>query len=478
VSEPTSRLQRRQAERAAHTRRLRRIRYASVALLAAATMVASILVATSGHGSHNPPPVARPNACAPAVASLTTLPVGVASGDIFGTATTAELDGYMHTTATLDLDHVRVDFGLSTAQWKAGGQYHWQTFCRVARAASRQGLKVHAILDQFPAWMKQSPKALAQACLSFAKTFAGSNVSAIEFENEPNVKPEYAHHPDVYMARYTACYHSVHQVALTSHWNVVFEPGGTAPVGTEDATDVRPDTWYQNLYGFGLANMSCNTTLHPYDWPMTVTPKDPAWHQVSAVHAIMARNHRGRCRIDITEMGFPTDGGNRPPATARYPEWHDSQPVSVLNQARFTMDALHSWFPLYKAGITGAFDVYTLIDNPRVDGTEGHFGIYFAYQGNPLIPGSPKATPLPERGTDGPASTAAAIQTFLAGHAPQSPPLKVVKSQARRPAGPGPRPNRHTLITTSHYDIVRLPENTGAPAHRHLEVMQWRTIQL
>lgn len=333
--------------------------------------------------------------------------VNVATGDVFAGAGPTAIGRYFAAAAKIGFQGVRTDFHVSDG---------WATGRLITAAAAKYGLKVRAIIDGFPSGTLTATEA-RKACKSFADTFKGSDViTVVEFINEPNARSAFYGHPERYLNLYAPCYEAI----AASGWQVKVETGATSPVGETNPTDgMTAPAWFTGLYAAGLAHYGCNQGMNPADWPRTVTRGDPNWKQISTVHDIMVAHGKGQCQLDIAEMGFPTGGGDFPPATVRYPQWKPLQPVSVVNQARFIEDTLKAAYNLHLQGIVGSVGIYQLIDNtraqvldPSVASTEAHFGILYAAGNNPLAPGKPKC----QRLGNAQFCAASTIATFIADH--------------------------------------------------------------
>jgi hypothetical protein len=243
-------------------------------------------------------------------------------------------------------------------------------------------------------------------CASFAQTFARTNVTTAEFMNEPSANKAFYSQGNrhLYLDAFIACWHGIRSVP-DAHIQLV--PGATAAVGTTNPVDgVRGSEWYNWLYAHGLAKYSCDVAMNLYDWPLGVydtkpaalaqSPNDPNILQAIQVHNTQRHYGRGRCRVDIEEIGWPTGGGEgslRTPSI-RYDAYpNHPQAVDNATQALNIKDALSVCYDWSKRGIVGDCGIYSAVDNvqPLASGTERHFGLYTAkYRGNPVVPGSMK----------------------------------------------------------------------------------------
>jgi hypothetical protein len=367
--------------------------------LAAAALTILAAAACTNAGSAPPPsgPTPSASATAPHVhRTLGTLPVTIATGDIFAGATAADVDQYMEAVARLNVTAIRTDF------LPDRGSSPWDDAKTISSVADSYGLKVHAILfpDQVP-----SIQEATDTCHDFAKHFAGSNITSVEFMNEPSAKKAfYAPRDRInYLRPYHACREAIMLVAHAQSWNVNVEPGATSAVGTTNPTDgVRATEWYESLYKLGLAKDACNVAMNVYDWPLgvyntdnaakTKTPDDPNFRQVKEVHDTMVRYGRGSCRVDMAEVGWPTGGADSVRTVEQIYASYPSQPQAVDNavQALNIGDALQAWYHWYRQGIAGGLGIYSAVDNAAVDGTEANFGVYAAREGDPVLPGDPK----------------------------------------------------------------------------------------
>ncbi|HEX3082043.1 MAG TPA: hypothetical protein VHQ86_02210 [Candidatus Saccharimonadia bacterium] len=285
--------------------------------------------------------------------------VGFSTGDVFGSMAPGKVDTYFANLAKTGVHLVRIDVKMSDVERVQGGVPDWGESDTVVQSATRHGLWVHAILDSQPGWATDtscrtdswrcapagSPTEVgtgAYEFVQFAKAAASrycSSLRTAEVLNEANAMSSYWGNPGAYGRLYIATYQAIQSGCPTAR----VSPSGTAAVGTSNPDEgYRPDEWYTRLCAEpGYAQVGTIASLHPYTWPESPSGSDTdsQWTQLLAVNEVLKTN----CQItspvlDISEMGWPTGGGNGPSADVRYPRWRPNQSVTPYRQAQFLAD--------------------------------------------------------------------------------------------------------------------------------------------
>lgn len=196
----------------------------------------------------------------------------------------------------------------------------WKLIDRVMAAAASRGMVVDAIVDNAPAWARDSVPhipctvqppfdlgAYARFAAQLARRYPYSVLRAVELENSPNVAGVWpTPDPCAYATLMKTAYPRIKRV----NKRVIVLNGGLGGVRSL-GKDIPGDVFFAGLYRYGAQGSFDAVSFHPYSYPCSPSEscsKERSWDRLPDVRKTMVRNGDGAKKIWATEFGAPTDG--------------------------------------------------------------------------------------------------------------------------------------------------------------------------
>ena len=274
----------------------------------------------------------KPSAGSAAGSAITPTPhVGNRDGFVFGidyadqlpADTSAQVTAGLGDAVTVGAGWIRVDLAWSRVEPRRG-TWDWSSFDRTTAAAQRAGLKVLAILDQPPAWARQSscanevwcPPASDADFAAFAgeavRRYPSNLVAGWEIWNEENLADYWPGGPDP--AAYTALLQATSTAIRVTQPEAEIVLGGLAVAGSDGVTLSAADFVSEVAKRGGLGSVSA-IAYHPYTFPKSPTGSS-AFAAIGtgsdSIAAVLDRYGQSSMPIWLTETGAPVSdaGGN------------------------------------------------------------------------------------------------------------------------------------------------------------------------
>ncbi len=238
------------------------------------------------------------------------------------------------------------------------GEWHWSAADRILDEAERRELKLVARLGGVPAWARAAthdpqtdgpPLDLAQwtrYCEMLAQRYK-SRITAYQIWNEPNLSREWGGElpaPAAYVELLAACSSAIRRADPQA----ILISAGLAPTGTDDATAMPDDIYFDHLYRNNFQQHIDVLGVHaPGFAPPEIGPDDTqalhrwfTFRRVEDLRKIMLRHGDAARQMAILEFGYTTD--------TIHPEyaWFS---VSEAEQAEFILRAyeyvIANWRP-------------------------------------------------------------------------------------------------------------------------------------
>ncbi|MCY3573025.1 MAG: beta-galactosidase [Chloroflexi bacterium] len=242
------------------------------------------------------------------------------------------------------------------------GEWHWSAAERILDAAERRELKLVARLGGVPAWARPEshgtvkdgpPLDLARwagYCEKVAQRFAG-RVAAYQIWNEPNLSREWGGdkpEPAAYVELLAACSKAIRRVDPQA----ILISAGLAPTGTNDATAMPDDIYFDHLYRNSFQTYINVVGVHaPGFVPPEIGPDDPqaaqrwfTFRRVEDLRKIMLRHGDAARQMAILEFGYTTDTTN--PDYTWFSVSEDEQAEFILRAYDYAIANWRNWVGL------------------------------------------------------------------------------------------------------------------------------------
>ncbi len=238
-------------------------------------------------------------------------------------ADAASLSRQFDLMAPMKVRWVRVDIDWSAIESNAG-QYDWTTSDLIVDEARARGIQVLAVLAYSPTWAVANPQAeratygrpadvstYTRFVRDAVTRYAARGVHTWEIWNEPNTSKFWPPGPDV--GEYGRLFRAAAEVIRSLDPTATLLIGGLSPEWDGPTADMEPADYLERLYDDGAVQLADAVAVHPYNFPSF--PMDSyqrtagGFHDLPALHALMARRGDGNKKIWITEFGAPTGTG-------------------------------------------------------------------------------------------------------------------------------------------------------------------------
>jgi hypothetical protein len=339
---------------------------------------------------------------APSVQAGTRYEVGLNTSATLLWMRPGELHQRLDTIKRLGTTWIRVDFNWHLIQPDGPTEYHWQMYDKVVKEATREHLKILAVIGYTPAWAREPRCAalvkneeLARKCNprssqefgrfagAAARRYSTQNVRGWEIWNEINrtaywksiqpngtlfVSPRsyarFANAAAAQIRKYTD------GAVITGGLSPLFEPSKT--------TGMRQSDYLKQLLPLLDIKLFHGIAIHPYSWPARPTKKavynafytvnngKPAYNLRTIMHLCGWE----RKQIWGTEYGASTKGIRKVTRPTRH---NRPDHVSEYEQARIVEQGIVSW---YKKPNVGPLFVHSDSDRwLKTQKNEGGFGL-------------------------------------------------------------------------------------------------------
>lgn len=308
-------------------------RYGIAAVLVAAVVAGSALVATGTTAAGAAEPAATPQ---PAV--------GVNAHLLWSDWTDAQRITALDKFAAAGISWIRLDIGWASVEYRGRGVYEeWflQRIGTVLDAARARGIAVTAILWSTPPWAGGGPTNAVPAASDYASIarfmasrFRGK-VAAWEVWNEPNLSSFWA---SASAADYAALVRAAYPAFKAG------DPGTSVVIGGVSEAD---DPWLAQMYAAGVSGSYDVLAPHPYQAPSDQGPEladDGTIYRLAhmaAVRGLMVANGDTAKELWIGEVGWSTHTN-----AVNTPNW--ALGVTPASQAAYTtrtLDFVRSQLP-------------------------------------------------------------------------------------------------------------------------------------
>ncbi|MCY4146744.1 MAG: beta-galactosidase [Chloroflexi bacterium] len=208
------------------------------------------------------------------------------------------------------------------------GEWRWSKADRILDAAERRELRLVARLGQVPDWAKaQSHEAetdgppldmalWARYCERVAQRYKG-RIAAYQIWNEPNLSREWGGNmpdPAAFVELLAACSSVIRRIDPQA----VLISAGLAPTGTNDASAMPDDIYFDHMYRNNFQMHIDVVGVHaPGFAPPEIGPDDPqalrrwfTFRRVEDLRKIMLRHDDAARQMAILEFGYTTDTAN------------------------------------------------------------------------------------------------------------------------------------------------------------------------
>lgn len=236
----------------------------------------------------------------------------------------------------------------------------WKLIDRLMAAAASRGMVVDAIIDNAPAWARDSVphipckvqppfdlRAYARFAAQLAARYPWSVLRAIELENSPNVAGVW---PTPDACAYATLMKTAYPRIKHVNPKVIVLNGGLGGVRSR-GKDIPGDVFFADMYEYGVKGSFDAMSFHPYSYPCLPSDscaKERSWGRLSVVRKTMVRHGDGAKEIWATEFGAPTGGSAG--------DGHvDEQRQSDIMSDALTRFHRHAW--------AGPFFVFTIRDH-------------------------------------------------------------------------------------------------------------------
>ena len=274
---------------------------------------------------------------APSVASSAPAPVthhytkpfifGIDYADELPVDSAAEVSAGLADAGTVGAGWIRVDLAWYRVE-PSPGTWDWSSFDRTEAAAKRDGLKILVILDQPPAWARESscatelwcPPADDAAFAAFAgkavQRYPSSVVAGWEVWNEENLAAFWSGGPDP--AAYTALLSATARAIRATQPQAQILLGGLA-LADSDGVSLSPAAYLTDVAKAGGLRDVGAVGYHPYTYP-TMPGAAAAFQQIGtgsgSLAAVLDKYGAPSMPIWITEDGAPVAEAASDPTAA------------------------------------------------------------------------------------------------------------------------------------------------------------------
>ncbi len=312
-------------------------------------------------------------------ASKNGLRIGIADPNLYYKGPATQAAHLTDMKNNLHVSSVRIDVSWPNIQPSGPTSFDWSQLDQTVAAIRAHGLSIDFIIDGCAPWASASGNWWAQPSdpTQFA-TFAGevaarygsSDGSTFEIWNEPNL--DIFWYPAANAQAYTTLLIDASAAIKAADPGATVISGGLSNGGTPSGASggIDPITFLNAMYAGGAKSSFDAVGFHPYGWPLLPNQFAPwnGWSMMNAttssIRSVMIANGDGAKKVDITEVGWPS---NEPSSTGI--AGPNAQADEFQQALSFAM--ANSWI--------GSIYLFTYQDNGvSTTNTENNFGLITA----------------------------------------------------------------------------------------------------